>query len=180
MPVRFTFHTGVTSELLEGLKSRHFDLVFSSYPTMDKGLSCIPVAGQQLVLIVPQNHPLARYEEADLEQTLPYPYIYFSPGSGVRYDVDRLFEKIGKRPRIAYETEEDQVIAGLTAKNFGISIVPEMDLLDHLDIKKIRIKNSTARRNIYMVSNDQIYIPPAVENFRRFIIEELPEFFQTP
>ena len=138
VPVRFTFHTGVTSELL------------------------------------------ARYEEADLEQTLPYPYIYFSPGSGVRYDVDRLFEKIGKRPRIAYETEEDQVIAGLTAKNFGISIVPEMDLLDHLDIKKIRIKNSTARRNIYMVSNDQIYIPPAVENFRRFIIEELPEFFQTP
>ena len=180
VPVRFTFHTGVTSELLEGLKSRHFDLVFSSYPTMDKGLSCIPVAGQQLVLIVPQNHPLARYEEADLEQTLPYPYIYFSPGSGVRYDVDRLFEKIGKRPRIAYETEEDQVIAGLTAKNFGISIVPEMDLLDHLDIKKIRIKNSTGRRTMEMVSNDETYIPPAVENFRRFIIEELPEFFQTP
>ena len=107
-------------------------------------LSCVPVAGQQLVLIVSKDHPLARYEEADLEQTLSYPYIYFSPGSGVRYDIDLLFEKIGKRPRIAYETEEDQVIAGLTAKNFGISIVPEMDLLDHLDIKKIKIKNSTS------------------------------------
>ena len=180
VPVRFTFHTGVTSELLEGLKARHFDLVFSPYPAKEKDLSCVPVAGQQLVLIVSKDHPLARYEEADLEQTLPYPYIYFSPGSGVRYDIDLLFEKIGKRPRIAYETEEDQVIAGLTAKNFGISIVPEMDLLDHLDIKKIKIKNSTAQRNIYMVSNDQIYIPPAVENFRRFIIEELPGSFQTP
>lgn len=178
--IRFTFHTGVTSELLDGLKTRHFDLVFSSYPAEDKGFHCVPVAGQQLVLIVPKNHPLAQFEEADLKQTLDYPYIYFSPDSGVRYDIDRLFDKIGEKPRIAYETEEDQVIAGLTAQNFGISIVPEMDLLDHLEIKKIRIKNSTAQRNIYMVSNDQLYIPPAVENFRRFIIEELPGSFQTP
>ena len=128
----------------------------------------------------PKTIPWPGTREADLEQTLPYPYIYFSQGSGVRYDIDRLFKKIGKSPQIAYETEEDQVIAGLTAKNFGISIVPEMNLLDHLDIKKIRIKNSTAQRNIYMVSNDQVYIPPAVENFRKFIIEELPGFFQTP
>ena len=40
VPVRFTFHTGVTSELLEGLKARHFDLVFSSYPAKEKDLSC--------------------------------------------------------------------------------------------------------------------------------------------
>lgn len=138
------------------------------------------MAKQNLVLIVPSGHTLAKYEEVDLARTLEYPYIYFSPGSGIRYDVERLFEKIGEKPRIAYETEEDQVIAGLTAQNFGISIVPEMELLDHLAVKKIRIKNSTARRNIYMVSNDQIYIPPAVENFRRFILEGLPESFQTP
>ncbi|HJC10317.1 MAG TPA: LysR family transcriptional regulator [Candidatus Blautia merdigallinarum] len=178
--IHFTFHTGITGELVEGLKARHFDLIFSSHPTLDKGLLCVPVAKQNLVLIVPSGHPLAKYEEVDLARTLEYPYIYFSPGSGIRYDVERLFEKIGEKPRIAYETEEDQVIAGLTAQNFGISIVPEMELLDHLAVKKIRIKNSTARRNIYMVSNDQIYIPPAVENFRRFILEGLPESFQTP
>ena len=55
VPVRFTFHTGVTSELLEGLKARHFDLVFSSYPAKEKDLSCVPVAGQQLVLIVSKD-----------------------------------------------------------------------------------------------------------------------------
>lgn len=178
--IRFTFHTGVTSELLKGLKARHFDLIFSSYPAEDQDLRCEPVASQQLVLIVSGKHPLAKYREIDLAETLKYPYIYFAQGSGVRYDVDRLFEKIGQKPEIAYETEEDQVIAGLTAQNFGISIVPEMDLLEHLDIKKIKIKNSTARRSIYMVSNNQTYTPPAVENFRKFILEELPGSSRIP
>ena len=166
--------------MLNGLKARHFDLVFSSYPPEDKGLLCVPVVNQQLVLIVPASHPLAVYEEVELSQTLAYPYIYFSQGSGVRYDVDRLFEEVGEKPRISYETEEDRVIAGLTAQNFGISIVPDMELLDHLSLKKIKIKNSTAKRSIYMVSNDQFYTPPAVENFRRFILEELPGSSQTP
>ncbi len=178
--IHFTFHTGVTSELLKGLKAGHFDLVFSSYPPEDQDFLCEPVAGQHLVLIVSRDHPLAKFREINLEETLKYPYIYFAQGSGVRYDVDRLFEKIGQKPKIAYETEEDQVIAGLTAQNFGISIVPEMDLLEHLNIKKIKIKNTTARRKIYMVSNNQVYTPPAVENFRRFILEELPESSQIP
>jgi len=180
LEIHFDFHTGITEELLNGLKARHFDLVFSSYPPEDKGLLCVPVVNQQLVLIVPAGHPLAVYEEVELSQTLAYPYIYFSQGSGVRYDVDRLFEEVGEKPRISYETEEDRVIAGLTAQNFGISIVPDMELLDHLSLKKIKIKNSTAKRSIYMVSNDQFYTPPAVENFRRFILEELPGSSQTP
>ena len=36
-------------------------------------------------------------------------------------------------PQIAYETQEDQVAAGLAAHGFGIAIVPYMDLLLQLN-----------------------------------------------
>ncbi len=180
LPIHFTFHSGITSELISGLRSQHYDLVFSSYPSQDKGLNCIPIARQQLVLIVSKNHPLAAYDEVELEDTLSYPHIYFSQGAGVRNDVEQLFDQIGQTPLIAYETQEDQVIAGLTAQNFGIAIVPDMMVLDHLPIKKIKIKNMKAGRTIYMVSNQHVYIPPAVENFKKFIINELNALDQTP
>lgn len=32
--------------------------------------------------------------------------------------------------KVAYETEEDQVIAGLVANGFGIAVVPYMDILE--------------------------------------------------
>lgn len=169
--IHFTFHSGATEDLLKGLKARHYDLVFCSHPNDDTGLLCIPVIRQKLVLIVPEKHPLSEFDSVRLEQTLEYPFIYFGKSSGLRYDIDDLFKKIGKQPKIMYETEEDQVIAGLTSQNFGIAIVPEMEILKELQVKQIQISYPCAERAIYMISNNQFFTPPAVENFRQFVID---------
>ena len=122
--IRFTFHTGVTQHLLDGLLEKRFDLVFCSQPPAALQLTAVPVGRQDVVLIVPRNHPLAELHTVDLAETLPYPQVYFSRGSGLRDVVDGLFAQIGGTPQIAYETEEDQVIAGLVSQGFGISVVP--------------------------------------------------------
>lgn len=44
--VRFTFHTGVSQELLEGLSARKYDLVFCSEPSQKLGFTAIPVQRQ--------------------------------------------------------------------------------------------------------------------------------------
>ncbi len=100
--IRFTFNTGTTGQLLDGLCARRFDLVFAS---------------------------LAQFHTIDLAQTIPYPQVYFAKGSGLRSVVDGLFLQIGQEPQIAYETEEDSVIAGLVAHGFGIAVVPYMEML---------------------------------------------------
>lgn len=169
--VRFTFNTGVTQHLLEGLISRQFDLVFCSRPPVDLKLTAIPVSKQDLVLIVPRNHPLSIVHAVDLADTLPYPQVYFSKGSGLRNVVDGLFAQIGGTPQIAYETEEDQVIAGLVAQGFGIAVVPYMELLLRLDVKIIQISYPAWERNFYLVSDDRAYQTPAVRHFRQFILD---------
>ncbi len=170
--IHFTFGTGITQDLINELHAQHYDLIFSSNPKTEVGLTSKVVLQQNMVLIVPLNHPLARYESVDLEQTLLYPYVYFSTDSGLRYEVDSLFEAIGKRPKIAYEILEDEVVAGVVAKNFGIAIVPEMDILSTLNLKVIRISKPIRYRNIYMVNNNRVYMPPVVKAFRDFVLKE--------
>lgn len=170
--IHFTFGTGITQDLIKELHAQHYDLIFSSNPKTEVGLTSKVVLQQNMVLIVPLNHPLARYESIDLEQTLLYPYVYFSTDSGLRYEVDSLFEAIGKHPKIAYEILEDEVIAGVVAKNFGIAIVPEMDILSTLNLKVIRISKPIQYRNIYMVNNNRVYMPPVVKAFRDFVLKE--------
>lgn len=53
---------------------------------LQNGLICcfVPVRRQNLVLIVPRNHPLAQFHTVDLSQTLPYPQVDFAKGSGLR------------------------------------------------------------------------------------------------
>lgn len=168
--IRFTFNTGVTQQLLEGLTAKRFDLVFCSQPPAKLQLTAVPVSRQDLVLIVPRTHPLAALHAVDLTETLPYPQVYFSPGSGMRDVVDGLFAQIGGSPQIAYETEEDQVIAGLVAQGFGIAVVPYMEMLLRLDVKILQISHPVWERNFYLVSDDRSYMPPAVRQFRQFVL----------
>ena len=168
--IRFTFNTGVTQQLLEGLTAKRFDLVFCSQPPAKLQLTAVPVSRQDLVLIVPRAHPLAALHAVDLTETLPYPQVYFSPGSGMRDVVDGLFAQIGGSPQIAYETEEDQVIAGLVAQGFGIAVVPYMEMLLRLDVKILQISHPVWERNFYLVSDDRSYMTPAVRQFRQFVL----------
>ena len=169
--IRFTFNTGVTQQLLEGLLENRFDLVFCSQPPAELRLTAVPVSRQDLVLIVPRSHPLASLHTVDLADTLSYPQIYFSKGSGMRDVVDGLFAQIGGSPQIAYETEEDQVIAGLVSQGFGISVVPYMEMLLRLDVKTLQISRPVWERNFYLVSNDRFYLPPAVRQFRQYVLD---------
>ena len=168
--IRFTFHTGVTQHLLDALLEKRFDLVFCSQPPAALQLTAVPVGRQDVVLIVPRNHPLAELHTVDLAATLPYPQVYFSRGSGMRDVVDGLFAQIGGTPQIAYETEEDQVIAGLVSQGFGISVVPYMEMLLRLDVKILQISRPVLERNFYLVSNDRVYSTPAVRQFRQYVL----------
>ncbi len=169
--VRFTFHTGVSQSLLDGLAARKYDLVFCSEPSPRLGLTAVPVQKQELVLIVPKDHPLASGHSIELAQTAPYPQIFFEKRSGIRSVVERMFLDIGVEPRIVYETEEDQVIAGLVAKGFGIAVVPYMDLLLKLDVRILQINSPAYERNLFMVSDDSTFMPPCVTHFRQFVID---------
>lgn len=169
--VEFSFHTGVSQSLLEGLAAGKFDLVFCSEPPSRMNFTAIPVLKQDLVLIVPKDHPLANYHTIDLLETAPYPQIFFEKSSGIRSVVERMFSQIGIEPQIAYETEEDQVIAGLVAQGFGIAVVPYMDLLLKLDVKILQIDPLVGERKLFMVNDGSIFMPPCVRNFQQFVLD---------
>lgn len=171
--IQFTFHSDRTPELLDGLLHQKYDLVFCSRPTESENFSCVPIERQNLVLIVPQNHPLASRHNIVLEETLPYPYIFFDNTTGLRSVIDELFDNIGQHPKIIYETDEEQVIAGLVSHGFGIAVIPMIDLLLKLNVKILPITKPTYTGNLYMIANKQTYQTPAVVNFRNFIIRTL-------
>ncbi len=167
--IRFTFHTERTEPLLTGLSDRAFDLVFCSAPEPQSNMTATYVLKQKLVVIVPDGHLLSGRKSVNLEETLPYPQIYFSKGSGIRSVVDGLFDYIGARPQISCETEEDQVIAGLVAGGFGIAVVPYMDMLMKLDVSILEIEYPPYRREFFMVQNNDAYLSPAAAAFRDFV-----------
>lgn len=171
LDIQFTFHSGVTQALLDGLSARKYDLVFCSQPPESLHFTAIPVQKQDLVLITPKDHPLSDRHAVDLAETVPYPQVFFAKSAGIRAVVEQMFAQIGAVPQIAYETEEDQVVAGLVAQGFGIAVVPYMDLLLKLDLKILQISSPPCERKLYMVNDGSVFMPPSVSRFRQFLLD---------
>lgn len=169
--IHFYFHTGVTIDIIHGLKERKYDIAVCSKLEKEPDIEFIPIAKQKLVVIVPNGHPLADKASIDLIETIPYPQIFFTHKSGLRPIIDNLFKKISKEPQIAYEVEEDEVAAGLVSKNFGIAVTPNMPILNSMNVKVLDIKSPSWERIFYLAVMKDVYLAPVVHEFKEFIAE---------
>ncbi|EHL2525293.1 LysR family transcriptional regulator, partial [Listeria monocytogenes] len=168
--IDFIFHTGVSIDIIQGLKEKKFDIGICSKLENERNIHFTPIAKQELVLIVPKSHPLADKDWIDLIETVDYPHIAFSKKSGLRPIIDDLFRKIGADYQIAYEIEVDQVIAGMVAQNFGIAVVPNMPILNYVDVKVLPIRSPNWERFFYLAVAKNQTLTPAAEKFKQFML----------
>ena len=150
-----------------------YDLLFCSKPSEEYHFTAEPVMKQRLVLITSKGHPLAKKmkRSINLAETAGYSYVCFDKNSGIRSIFDEMLKKADITVKVAYETEEDQVIAGLVANGFGIAVVPYMDILEKMSVEIFEIESPEYERSFYMVNDNSTYMSPAVETFRNFVIE---------
>lgn len=170
--VDFTFFTGVTSDIMHKLQRHELDIVLSSKAPEAYKFESVPVKKQDLVLIVPPDHRLADRHTAELSQVLDDPFIQYAPGSGLRHVINDMFSQINAAPKVAYEIQEDQVIAGLVAQGFGVSIVPYMEMLLRLNVKILQISHPVPNRMFYLVTDPTMTLSPAAEAFKRFVLSQ--------
>ena len=168
--VDFTFFTGVTSDIMHKLQRHELDIVFSSKAPEEYKFESIPIKKQDLVLIVPPEHRLAARHTAELSEVLEDPFIQYAHGSGLRHVVNDMFAQIDADPKVAYEIQEDQVIAGLVAQGFGVSVVPYMEMLLRLNVKILQISRPIPNRMFYLVTDPAMTLSPAAADFKRFVL----------
>ena len=175
--VRFELHTesGFSRDLLQAVAEERLDMAFVSHPGDPTVFDCLAFQRSPFVVVVPPGHPLAEKESVTLRETLPYPYVYFSQRGGLRLPIDALFREIGAKPKIAYETEEDTVVAGMAAAGFGIAVVPDHPVLRCLDVKILPITDPDPSRTAYLCRKRSAQLPEAACRFYDFCAETLSE-----
>lgn len=162
---------GSTSALLDGLEEEKYDLVLCSYQENRNNINFVPITTEELVVVVSKLNPLALKNEIDLQELQNEYFIYYSKHSGLRPLIDDLFHSNNIDPNILFEVEEDSAILGLVDINYGVAVVPNIPMIDHFHLKKLKIKNPQKKRIIYMATVKNRYAPPAVHSFCNFIVQ---------
>lgn len=171
-PINFDFHndSGMSSDLIDGVVADKYDVAFCSKLDRYPNISYLPVFAQDLVVIVPKNHPLAHQESITLEDTLPFPQVWFSKRSGIRPIIEQIYEKVSNKPQIAFEVSEDETVAGLVAQGFGLAVIPKFDFLDSLEgIQIFEVATLKKARIYYAAYRNDVLPTPELSLFLDFL-----------
>ena len=172
--VQFQLHSGsgFSADLLRAVEEGQLDVAFTSYPGDASRFETLAFRRSPFVVITPLGHPLAQRESVSLRDTLPYPQIGFAAHCGLRPGIDHLFAQIDARPTIAYETEEDVVIAGMVAAGFGIAVLPDDLLFSSLPLAVLPLSEPDPTRTAYLNRKRGVPCPQAADRFFEFCREK--------
>lgn len=98
----------------------------SDYPD----LITLPAYEWQHVLVLPQQHPLAKKERVTLEDIAAEPLVTYHPSFTGRTRIDAAFAQKKLKPRIALEAIDSDVIKTYVRLGLGVGIVAEMAVRD--------------------------------------------------
>jgi DNA-binding transcriptional LysR family regulator len=113
------------SRICDDLLRGRADLSIMAYPVKRRDLQIIPLADEEMVLILPKNHRLARQEKIFLADLSGQDFIAFERGAPTRKALDKLLRGAGVKPKVSMELDNIETIKSAVTGGMGVAIVPE-------------------------------------------------------
>jgi DNA-binding transcriptional LysR family regulator len=119
--IKIHLDEGSSRDMIHSLIDLKNEVVIIAKADDHPHIACIPFSREEVILILPPNHPLADNDSVRFEQLAHEPIIMKDPGT--RKLVDELFAKNNCTPNILMETGDAEIIKLLVQHGEGISFL---------------------------------------------------------
>lgn len=169
--VTFQLFQNTANKIMEQLETTEIDVCLTMNPDYHPDIHCMPLFPEELFVIVPKTHPLAKRKEIKLIEIADEPFISFKKGVGLRVVADRLCREAGFVPNIMFESQEPGTVTGMVSAGLGVGLVPKNKGMENYNITCLRVTEPTCSRMIYIAWKKRAFTPKVAEHFRQFVID---------
>jgi DNA-binding transcriptional LysR family regulator len=110
------------AKVLESVIDNSVDFGVVSLPVKDVRLTAVPIHRDELVLIVPPKHPLAKLKSASAADVVQYPLVMPKVGH-TRDALDALFHEQKLKPRHAMDVDSSELLKRFVAADVGVGFI---------------------------------------------------------
>lgn len=117
---------GRSELLIADVRERRLDVGFIgvwSGESLD-GVEHLLLAKEELVAVLPPQHPLARIERLALDQLQDQPLVDFPAGTGARRQTDEAFAAVAVRHRVQFEVGNIRLVEKFVQRGLALGLVP--------------------------------------------------------
>lgn len=160
--INFELLHGDYTEIENWIVEGRADCGFLRLP-IRSGLDSIFLEQDRLLVILPEQHPLANRETFPLQALAEEPFILLE--EGMENEVTKFFERNQLSPAVRFTARDDYAIIAMVESGLGISILPELVL--HRTPYKIVKKElaDPAYRKLGIVLKSIPHASPALKRF---------------
>ena len=166
--VELTVREQSSEELAEMLRDDEIDLAFLSVTEhiQSRGLELHRLVTEEIVVVLPTQHELARRDSLELADLVDSPFIGFRPGSRLRELLESSAATAGFEPRIALESNESRRIRSLVSSGLGVAILPLSDAAGPgAPVAVARLLKPSMTRDVTLASRANRRHSPAAQAF---------------
>ena len=130
--IQISIREGIRQEIFAHLDDHSADMGFLAYAD-PMPYEWIPLAEEEMIAAIPENHPLAGQVRFPIKEFANYPVVMTSWGQDI--EILELLRKNGVRPNIKYTTYDTPAALAMVRMGLGISLVNELSAQywnDHL------------------------------------------------
>ncbi|WP_018133321.1 LysR family transcriptional regulator [Effusibacillus pohliae] len=174
--VGFELRQGSLSYLRDAVIRGEIDLAFvGPVPTNDREVRGQIFFVEQIVALLPSHHPLAEQSAIRLYQLRNDSFVLFPTGFVLRKIVTDACQQVGFQPNVSFEGEDIDAIKGLVAAGLGVTLLPEVTLIDNTPrtTVKIPVIEPNVTRTVGVIIPNNRELAPSEKLFYEF----LKEFF---
>jgi LysR family hydrogen peroxide-inducible transcriptional activator len=159
-------------DLTRDLEQGEIELAIMDEAGLRLGLDHETVLTEELLLALPQSHPLAGKKTLSLKQVAQEPFILMKSGHGFRQITLDLYRQEGLEPKVVFESGGIETVQALVAAGLGISLVPRM-VARFPKVSYAGIARLKAVRTLALAWRKKAPLSPAGEALRKTILETL-------
>ncbi|MHB9096822.1 MAG: LysR family transcriptional regulator [Syntrophales bacterium] len=166
--IEIQMDVGYTENVVESILAFKSDLGMIGRSIAHPSIVVTPLWEEELVLIVPPDHPFARARTIGISRLQDQPFIMSEKGSGVRAITEELLSGKGPSPRVVMELGENEAIKRAVASGLGITLISATVAKRELEtgvLRAVRLSGARIMRQFSIIHHKDKYLSQLIRAF---------------
>jgi LysR family transcriptional activator of glutamate synthase operon len=160
-------------QIVKMLDDNLLDLAIIRTATLsNNSYKVIPLADDEMVLVVNKNHPLSKKKPLSLKEAAKETFILLDSGPGLHELCLSACTKAGFSPSIRYHHTRIETIIGFVAENMGVSLLMKkvISFFQHPDIVWVELE-APVLSDVVLIFPHGKKLSPSANLFRNFLVK---------
>jgi DNA-binding transcriptional LysR family regulator len=164
-------HPGIVLELREEGSHRIEELVLGRelnvgavvLPTDEQAFATLPFVDDELRVVLPAAHPLARRRTLALEDLKETPFLLYRPEFALHGHIREACRRRGFEPRVVSESSHWDFIVAMVAAGIGVAFLPDpiCRQVDRAQVRTLRLAGTPIPWRVALIWRDDRQLAPA-------------------